>query len=245
MTSEPVSSWQHKIERRPDAQFPAEKGRYHLYCGLFCPFAQRAMILLKLKGIGEDIVSTSVVHWFKGVPDEKGVYPGWKFATTEEEVAEAPGSTVDHLYGAKYLSEIYFKAEPRYKGKYSVPVLWDKKAETIVNNESDQIMRMLSTCFDEFLPEDRKNHTYFPQALAPQIAELEKAIQAEVNTGVYKCGLAPTQAFYDQSVRALFARLDALEASLASHGGPFVLGEKLTDVDVRLYTTLIRFDAVY
>jgi glutathionyl-hydroquinone reductase len=109
-----------------------------------------------------------VVHWFKGVPglfpfllprsiyqhlcaDEKGVYPGWKFATPEEISTEAPGSTEDHLYGARYLSELYFKAEPRYGGKYSVPVLWDKKSETIVNNESDQIMRMLSTAFDEYV----------------------------------------------------------------------------------------------
>jgi glutathionyl-hydroquinone reductase len=130
--------------------------------------AQRALILLKLKGITEDIISTSIVHWFKGVPgaplppvfcstcliscaDDQGVFPGWHFAT-EEERQETPGCTPDHLYGSHWLSEIYRKADPQYKGKFTVPVLWDKKTETIVNNESLDIMRMLSKEFDECVP---------------------------------------------------------------------------------------------
>jgi glutathionyl-hydroquinone reductase len=180
-----AQTWTNKVSREPGAQFPAEKGRYHLYVGLFCPcefpnapdgcpvdhayclVAHRTLILLKLKGISEDIISTSVVHWFKGIPgtsdalihylralitrlDENGVFPGWHFAT-EEEQAATPGCTPDHLYGSYWLSEIYRKANPEYDGKYTVPVLWDKKTETIVNNESLEIMRLLSTEFDEYV----------------------------------------------------------------------------------------------
>jgi putative glutathione S-transferase len=180
-----AGGWTDKVSREPGARFPAEKGRYHLYTGLFCPcewisayrqshvtesprlVAQRALILLKLKGITEDVISTSIVHWFKGCPgvcsplilcrtrlishaDDQNVFPGWHFAT-EEEQAETPGCTLDNLYGSYWLSEIYKKSDPQYKGRFTVPVLWDKKTETIVNNESFDIMRMLSTEFDEYV----------------------------------------------------------------------------------------------
>ncbi|CAD6583138.1 MAG: hypothetical protein CYPHOPRED_002244 [Cyphobasidiales sp. Tagirdzhanova-0007] len=192
----------------------------------------------------EDYISLSIVHWYKGDKDEKtGKYPGWHFATPEEE----EGCIPDPLFGAKLLSEIYFKADKDYEGLYSVPVLWDIKKNTIVSNDSAQIMRMLSTCFDEILPNDHpgKGRTYFPSAYAEDIEKLTPNIQSDLNTGVYKAGFAPDQETYDGAVEKVFETLDMLEQRIVSTTGPFLLGEDLTELDVRVFTTLIRFDPVY
>jgi glutathionyl-hydroquinone reductase len=173
--------------------------------------------------------------------DEKG-WPGWQFPDSD---ADYPGATVDHLFGSRYLHEIYFKADPEYKGRYSVPVLWDKKTGTIVCNESEEIMRGLSTWFNGLLMPEVANIDLYPEELRSQIDETGKWMQTDLNTGVYKAGFANTQEEYDASVPVVFAALNTLEKIMANNGGPYLLGNKITELDVRMYATLIRFDTVY
>lgn len=225
-----------------EGPFQPEKDRYHLYIGLFCPFAHRANLVRCLKGL-QDIIPLSVVKPYpKG--DDNG-WPGWKFPFNDEEY---PAATVDHLFGSDYLHKVYFKADPEYKGRYSVPVLWDKKTQTIVNNESIDLLKNLQTAFDGVLNDESSKEAsmhLYPEHLRSKIDTICKWMQSDLNTGVYKAGFAPDQETYDKNVIPVFAALNKLEKIVKEHGGPFALGAELTEVDIMLYPTLIRFDTVY
>ncbi|TSJ62737.1 glutathione S-transferase family protein [Starkeya sp. 3C] len=210
--------------------FPAEAGRYHLYVSYACPWAHRTLIFRQLKKLA-DIVSVSVIDPFMGAE-------GWVFA--DHAARRTEGATSDSVLGMKRLYEVYLTADPAYSGRVTVPVLWDRRRATIVSNESAEIIRMFNSGFGAFT-DDR--HDYYPPALAAEIDALNARIYDTVNNGVYKAGFATSQEAYEEAVAALFAMLDELEARLA--GRSWLMGETLTEVDVRLFTTLIRFDAVY
>lgn len=205
--------------------FKAEAGRYHLYVSFACPWAHRTLIFRALKGL-EGMVGLSAVHWFMGEE-------GWTFQ-------EGPGVIPDSVNGAKQLYEIYAKVDPAYSGRATVPVLWDKKTGTIVNNESSEIIRMLNSAFDGI---GAKLGDYYPEALRGEIDRLNAEIYDRINNGVYKAGFATTQTAYDEAVRPLFETLDRLEARLSKQR--YLCGARLTEADWRLFTTLIRFDLVY
>ena len=205
--------------------FKAEAGRYHLYVSLACPWAHRTMILRKLKGL-EDMISMSVVNSFMG-PE------GWTFAA-------GPGVIPDDINHVGRLHELYTKADPDFTGRVTVPVLWDKQNDTIVSNESSEILRMLNSAFDQVgaLPGD-----FYPQALRVEIDELNDFIYPNINNGVYRAGFAGSQDAYDEAVVALFDALDQLEERLATRR--YLTGDSITEADWRLFTTLVRFDPVY
>src|SRR6476646_2454524 len=205
--------------------FKSEAGRYHLYVSLACPWAHRTLIMRMLKGL-EAKISVSVAHWLM-------LEHGWTFA-------DGPGVVPDTVNHAKFLHEIYTAADPHYTGRATVPVLWDKHRRTIVNNESSEIIRMLNSEFDEVgaRPDD-----YYPQALRADIDAVNARIYDTLNNGVYKAGFATTQAAYEEAVFPLFETLDWLEQRLADRR--FLFGNNLTEADIRLFTTLVRFDAVY
>lgn len=173
--------------------------------------------------------------------DENG-WPGWIFPKDD---AEYPGATVDRLFGSQHLHKIYFKADKEYKGRYSVPVLFDTKTGTIINNESTEILRSLETSFDDILESKFKERNYYPSELRERIDEVCEWMQRDLNSGVYKAGFAPNQEVYDKNVVPVFDALKKLEKLLSETGGPYILGRKMTEVDLRLYPTLIRFDTVY
>jgi putative glutathione S-transferase len=202
--------------------FKAEPGRYHLYVSLACPWAHRTLIFRKLKKLTEAI-DVSVVH--PHMLDQ-----GWTFDETWP----------DHLYGYAHLYDVYRAANPTYSGRVSVPVLWDKERKTIVSNESADIIRMLNSAFDAF---GEASLDFYPEPLRLEIDALNAVIYENVNNGVYKAGFARTQEAYDEAFRALFNTLDELDLRLDSQR--FLLGDPLTEADWRLFTTLIRFDAVY
>jgi putative glutathione S-transferase len=205
--------------------FPAEAGRYHLYVSLACPWASRALIVRKLKKL-EDVISVSVTKTHLGKA-------GWEFGIE-------PGATPDSVNGKSTLAEIYLLADPHYSGRVSVPVLWDKKRHTIVNNESAEIIRMLNSAFEAFTDV----HTdYYPAPLRAEIDGINATVYANVNNGVYRAGFAGTQAAYEEAARAVFATLDELEARLSRQR--YLVGRQITEADWRLFTTLVRFDAVY
>ncbi|MCJ1369832.1 hypothetical protein MMC20_001044 [Loxospora ochrophaea] len=222
-------------------EFPAERHRYHLYIGRFCPFAHRVMLTRELKEL-QDFLPISIVRPY---PKEDG---GWRFPTSD---SEYPGSTVDHLFGSKFLHEVYFRSPPaysEYKGRYSVPVLWDKKTNQVVNHESEDIMRQLNTVFNSFLPENSKVSSldFYPERLRPEIESISSWLVADLNTGVYKAGFAPDQTSYAKACQTVFAALDRLEAILEHHNGPWILMDSQpTELDLKAYATLIRFDAIY
>ena len=206
--------------------FAAEPGRYHLYVSLACPWAHRTLIFRALKGL-EDMISVDVVH-----PDM--LSEGWTFDDTY------PGATGDSVNGAKRLYEIYLKAKPDYTGRVTVPTLWDKKRETIVSNESAEIIRMFNSAFDDVgtAPGD-----YYPDELRAGIDEINERVYTTVNNGVYKCGFATSQDAYEANFGPLFDTLDHIEDWLSRHR--YLVGDRLTEADWRLFTTLVRFDAVY
>jgi len=208
-----------------DAGFKAEPGRYHLYVSLACPWAHRTLIFRKLKKL-EDLISVSVV-------DPLMLAQGWEFK-------EGGIGTSDHLFGSKALWQIYTRADAHYSGRVTVPVLWDKQQNTIVSNESSEIIRMFNSAFDG-LTGSRLD--FYPEELRDEIDAMNTDVYNDVNNGVYKAGFATTQAAYEESVTALFARLDKLEERLASHR--YLIGNHLTEADWRLFTTLVRFDPVY
>ena len=189
-------------------------------------------------------IETSIVKPYpKG--DENG-WPGWQFNLKADEGTDAwyEGSTVDLILGSKFMHEVYFKADKGYKGRYTVPVLWDKKLQTIVNNESAELLRDLPTAFDSLLPAELTNLSLYPEALQSEIDTISVWMQRDLNTGVYKAGFAPDQATYEKNLPPVFAALNKLEA--IAHGkGPYVLGSTMTELDIRAYATLIRFDTVY
>ena len=205
--------------------FPTEVGRYHLYVSLACPWAHRTLIFRKLKKL-EDVVSVSITGPLYGKT-------GWEFGT-------ALGGTPDSVNGKATLAEIYLLAEPHYSGRVSVPILWDKKRRTIVNNESSEIIRMLNAAFDASTD---VRTDYYPAALRPEIDSINDIVYPTVNNGVYRAGFATSQEAYEEAARALFATFDMLEARLSRQR--YLVGRQITEADWRLFTTLIRFDAVY
>ena len=205
--------------------FQAAAGRYHLYVSYACPWAHRTLIFRALKGL-DAIISVSVVS--PKMPDETG----WTFKDW--------GSTGDTLYGLDHLYQIYQKADPSYSGRVTVPVLWDRQRETIVNNESADIIRMLNSAFDSVAGND---DDYYAEPLRSRIDEINARIYDTVNNGVYKAGFATRQEVYEDNVKALFASLDWIEDILGNNA--CLAGDRLTEADWRLFTTLVRFDAVY
>jgi len=202
--------------------FAAEADRYHLYVSLACPWAHRTLIFRKLKKL-EDVIGVSVVD-----PAELG--NGWEFTDAYR----------DHLYGLRYYYELYQRAEPHYSGRVTVPVLWDKQRETIVSNESSEIIRMLNSAFDGLTDSDLD---FYPEPLRGAIDTINEAVYTRVNNGVYRTGFATSQEAYEEAFTGLFQMLDELDDRLASQR--YLVGNRLTEADWRLFTTLIRFDAVY
>ena len=206
--------------------FKAEADRYHLYVSLACPWAHRTVIFRKLKGL-EKAISLSIVDPFMDTN-------GWAFT-------DRPGCIPDAVNGASFLYEVYLKARPGYCGRVTVPVLWDKTLKTIVNNESSEIIRMLNREFDAFA--EKSLPDMYPRKLRPEIDRWNELIYRTVNNGVYRAGFATAQAKYEKAVGELFATLEALERHLAK--SRYLCGERITEADWRLFTTLARFDAVY
>jgi putative glutathione S-transferase len=209
--------------------FAAEKDRYHLYVSLACPWAHRTLIFRKLKAL-EDFISVSVV-------DPLMLENGWEFKGPEN---ATPGTTEDHVFGAAALWQVYVKASPSYSGRVTVPVLWDKKLDTIVSNESAEIIRMFDSAFDGLTG---STNSLYPEPLRPEIDTLNAIVYDTVNNGVYKAGFAGTQDAYEANVLKIFETLDMLEERLADRR--FLFGTKQTEADWRLFTTLVRFDPVY
>lgn len=205
--------------------FKAEADRYHLYVSYACPWAHRTLIFRKLKKL-EDLISVSVV-------DPLMLENGWEFQVRD-------GATGDHLFASKALWQIYARANPNYSGRVTVPVLWDKKTGTIVNNESSEIIRMFNSAFDELTG---STADYYPPDLRAEIDALNDVVYDTVNNGVYKAGFATTQEAYEVNVGKLFETLDMLDERLGR--GRYLFGDRQTEADWRLFTTLARFDAVY
>lgn len=206
--------------------FAAAKGRYHLYVALICPWASRTLITRKLKKL-DDAISISVVE--PALSEQ-----GWQFGTF-------PGANRDELNGATYMHELYTQAAPTFTGRATVPVLWDKEKKTIVNNESADIVRMLNSGFGALADE---SVDLYPEALRAEIDTLNERIYPALNNGVYRTGFATTQVAYEEAYQGVFAMLGELETRLAD-GRPFLTGATFTEADIRLFVTLIRFDAAY
>ena len=209
-----------------DGGFPAASGRYHLYVSLACPWAHRTLIFRALKGL-EGHITVDAVHPFMGAD-------GWSFDS------DFPGATGDRVLGKRFLREVYTEAEPRATGRVTVPVLWDRERGTIVSNESAEIIRMLNSAFDGITG---NRDDYWPEALRGEIEAVNERVYETVNNGVYRAGFATGQGAYDRAVRALFESLDWLEARLSTQR--YLVGDRLTEADWRLVTTLFRFDPVY
>ena len=219
------TDFRYLISPEPGSRFTSEVGRYHLYICYACPWAHRTLIMRSLKGL-EDVISVSAVH---PIVNEDG----WEFTNAE---AAFP----DHVSGKKYLHQIYTMADSAYTGRVSVPVLWDKKLNTIVSNESAEIMRMFNSAFVSRAGNDID---FSPEALLSEIDEVNDFVYKNINNGVYRCGFAGTQAAYEDAVTDLFSALDTVESRLENIG--YLVGGQLTEADWRLFTTLIRFDQVY
>ncbi|SFO47377.1 putative glutathione S-transferase [Candidatus Pantoea varia] len=221
-----TSGFRHFISSDGSTEFAAEPDRYHLYVGLICPWASRTLMARKLKGL-ESLISVTVVEPQLGAQ-------GWRFGNF-------PGAQPDPLNNAQYLHEIYTRVVPDYTGRATVPVLWDKKTGTIVNNESADIVRMFNSGFGDLAD----NHIdLYPAALRAGIDALNESLYPRLNNGVYRAGFATTSISYQQAFNDVFSQLDELEALLGD-GRTFLLGERLTEADIRLFVTLIRFDVAY
>ena len=220
-----IRSW---ISNKPGSQFPPMANRYHLYVSYACPWATRALIFLALKGL-QKAISVSVVHWHL---TEKG----WHFDNEN-----APGCTPDHVNGFSHLSQLYFKHSPDYGGRFTVPLLWDKQTNTAVNNESSEIIRMLNSEFNDIA--ENPSLDLYPQELRAQIDETNQWIYDDFNNGVYKTGFATKQAAYEQNCVKVFESLDRMEGILKT--SDFLVGNQLTETDVRAFVTAVRFDPVY
>lgn len=206
--------------------FEAEAGRYHLYVSLACPWAHRALIFRSLKGL-DDLIDVSVVH-----PDMLG--DGWTFETDDH------GATGDRLHGLPFARDLYTRAKPDVSGRVTVPILWDTKRDTIVSNESSEIIRMFNSAFNGLTG---NTLDFYPEDLRPEIDRINARVYSDINNGVYKSGFATTQAAYDDAVTALFDALDWVEGLLGERR--YLAGDRLTEADWRLFTTLVRFDPVY
>lgn len=231
----PPSLFRDSISKAPGSQHPPEVGRYALYLAPGCPWAHRTLIVRQLKGL-EDIIDVYQVHHVL-------TSEGWIFNGQDGSLDEDP------LHGFKKLKELYEHADPNYSGRYTVPVLWDKKTDTVVNNESAEIIRMFYSEFDDLLPEHLRESNkpgggLLPDHLKAEIEVMNEWVYDTVNNGVYKAGFSKSQESYDQNVSRVFESLDRLE-NILGHGKPYLFGDHVTEADVRLYTTLARFDVAY
>jgi glutathionyl-hydroquinone reductase len=222
------SRFRDRISADGSSGFKAEAGRYHLYAAWNCPWAHRVLIYLVLKGLEKAI---SVACAIPGLREH-----GWTF----EDNAQFPDCTPDRVNGFHYLHEAYAAANPRYTGKVTVPTLWDKKTRRVVNNESSEIIRMLDSEFGGIAENDTD---YYPELLRPEIDRVNDYVYARINNGVYRCGFAQSQAAYDAAYDGLFEALEELERRLATQR--FLVGDKTTEADWRLFPTLVRFDVAY
>ncbi|MFC4451500.1 glutathione S-transferase family protein [Halorussus aquaticus] len=220
------TAFRDRVEEDPDAEFPAEAGRYHLYVSYACPWAHRTLLVRSLKGL-EDAISVSVVDPYRE-------NDGWEFSPEKE------GCTEDRVNGFDYLRETYVAADPEFTGRPTVPVLWDTERETIVNNESAEIMRMLDTAFHDI---GERDVTLYPEGYHDEVDETIEDIYEPINNGVYRAGFAGTQRAYDRAVTELFDALDRYDDLLEDRR--YLCGDALTEADVAMFTTLVRFDAVY
>ena len=205
--------------------FEARPDRYHLYVSYACPWAHRTLIFRKLKGL-EDMIPLSVVHWYM-------VENGWTFS-------DGAGVIPDPIHGADYMYQVYQAADASYTGRVTVPVLWDKEKQTIVSNESADIIRMFNSAFDEI---GATEGDYYPEPLHEEIDEINARVYSTVNNGVYKAGFATSQEAYEEAVEPLFESLEWLDGRLSTQR--YLLGDRITEADWRLFTTLLRFDPVY
>ncbi|KAK2807035.1 hypothetical protein FQN50_005609 [Emmonsiellopsis sp. PD_5] len=224
------------ISRSPNAPFPPEANRYVLYITTACPWAHRTNIVRTLKGL-EPLIQLVLL-------DPRLGPNGWFFS------GEHGSAERDPLYGFKYLRELYEKAEPGYGGRYTVPVLWDKQRETIVSNESAEIVRFLDSEFEGVVGRGvGVGYSLYPEGLRAEIDEMNGWVYERVNNGVYKAGFATTQEAYEENVYPLFEALDRIEGHLGRGEGegvgPYLFGEQITEADVRLFTTIVRFDVAY
>lgn len=224
-----ASVFRNWIQADPAAEFAGESGRYHIYVSYACPWAHRTLITRAIKGL-QSHISVDVVDWFLGDG-------GWRFASPDD----VPGATPDTVHGRAWMREVYKAADPEYSGNITVPCLFDKKKDTIVNNESSEIIRMLSSAFNDVAAHPEID--LYPESLRAEIDEINDFVYPRINNGVYKCGFAQTQEAYEKAFDDLFEALDTVEARLAK--SRFLVGNRFTEADVRLFTTLIRFDAVY
>ncbi|KAH8724759.1 transferase [Phaeosphaeriaceae sp. PMI808] len=228
-----TSNFRHSI---PSERFPAQQGRYVLYFNYICPWAHRALLIRALKGLENCLQLVEV--------SGRDPNRGWYFSGRS-----GPGK--DPIYGVSWLKELYLKADPHYNGRVTIPLVWDKQQDTIVSNDSTEITRMLCDGFDSLLaPEKREVNKgpagLIPQHLLPEIDELNSWVHDTINNGVYKVGFAASQAAYNEHVAKLFESLDRLEHHLSEYGHqPYLFGEHITEADIRLFTTLIRFDIAY
>jgi putative glutathione S-transferase len=218
------SRFRGRVTRDSSSGYRAMPGRYHLYVSLACPWAHRTLIFRALKGL-DNAISVSIV-------DPLMLDDGWAFS-------ESPGCVPDTVNRARYLREVYTKADPRYTGRVTVPVLWDRETGTIVNNESSEIIRMLNSEFEDVA---RLHEDYYPQPLRAEIDAVNRLVYENINNGVYRCGFATTQEAYEGAFDGLFSALDELEARLDR--SRYLVGDRMTEADWRLFPTLVRFDAV-
>ncbi|EED23205.1 conserved hypothetical protein [Talaromyces stipitatus ATCC 10500] len=236
----PEAAFRSFISRATDSDHPPAKDRYVLYISLGCPWAHRTNIVRRIKGL-ESVIEMVVLDPERG---PEGWYFSGRFGTAEK----------DPLYGFKTLKELYVKASPSYNGRFSVPVLWDKQRETVVNNESSEIIRMFYTEFDDLLPPQLRESGhpatngcgFYPEELRSKIDAMNEWIYQYINNGVYRTGFAATQQAYEDGVYPLFKALDRVEKHLAEpQNQPYLFGEHITETDIRLYTTIARFDVAY
>ena len=219
------SAFRGRIGTDRDAEFLAEANRYHLYISLACPWAHRTLIFRKLLGL-EEIISLSIVDPYMGAD-------GWIFSTQA-------GAIPDYVNETKFLRDIYLLSDSKYTGRVTVPVLWDRKTQVIVNNESSEIIRMFNSGFGDLA---RASTDFYPKALRSEIDAVNDFIYPSINNGVYRCGFATSQSAYEEAFGELFGALDILEQRLMNRD--YLLGEAITEADWRLFTTLVRFDPVY
>lgn len=226
------TTFRNKISNDPDAKFKPEAGRYHLIGSLACPWFSRVLAMRSIKGL-QDVIPLTVVHHHM---DDMG----WRFVSEEDE-DKPPLTTPDPLFGFSRIREFYFKAEPDYAGRFTVPVLWDTELNTIVNNESSELIVMLNSEFNAIAKNPEID--LYPEHLREEIDKVSESFYNSVNNGVYRCGFARKQQAYDIAVDELFDKLDELEVHLSKNR--YLVGNQLTLADIRLFVTLIRFDIVY
>ncbi|GJM91036.1 hypothetical protein PR202_ga07371 [Eleusine coracana subsp. coracana] len=230
------STFRRFVSRDASAQFPAVPGRYHLYVSYACPWACRCLAFLKLKGLEHAISVTAVKPIFERTK-ETDDHMGWVFPSTAD---EEPGAEPDPINGAKSVRELYEIASTNYTGRPSVPILWDKQLKTVVNNESSEIIRMLNTEFNDIA--ENPGLDLYPAHLRASIDQINELVYSAINSGVYQCGFAKKQEPYDEAVTKLFEALDKCEEILGKQR--YLCGNQLTEADIRLFVTLIRFDEI-